>query len=276
MKLSLILATINRDLELIRFFDSVILQGISDLEIIVVDQNEDNRVDVIVLRYLDALDIKHIKTRIKGLSKARNIGLNVAEGDVIAFPDDDCWYPEGLLGKVMSKFLTDPYDGFSGMCIDENGLMSVTKFSNKTEIIGKNNVFQTTSSITFFVRRKKEFFMDETLGVGSEMKFGAGEDIDFMLRYIQSGCAVQYDPNMKIGHPQVIQRFDKSSNQKGFNYGAGLGRVLRNHNYCIFYFFALLFRSFIKSLIFFFLFDFDKARFYYSVTKGRVFGWFSS
>ena len=54
-----------------------------------------------------------------GLSRARNVGLKAVTGEIIAFPDDDCWYPDGLLQKVVAEFRDQTsLDGLTGRSED--------------------------------------------------------------------------------------------------------------------------------------------------------------
>ncbi len=39
----------------------------------------------------------------RGLSRARNEALPRLEADVVAFPDDDCEYPDDLLERVAAR-----------------------------------------------------------------------------------------------------------------------------------------------------------------------------
>ena len=39
---------------------------------------------------------------------ARNLGLGLARGDIVGFPDDDCLQPPGLLDRVAAAFAADP------------------------------------------------------------------------------------------------------------------------------------------------------------------------
>jgi glycosyltransferase involved in cell wall biosynthesis len=74
---------------------------------VVVDQNSDDKLEKIVLENKDRISkIKYYKVDFKGLSRARNFGMKkISEDvDVVAFPDDDCIYPENLLLKVKEKF----------------------------------------------------------------------------------------------------------------------------------------------------------------------------
>ena len=81
---SLILATSGRTTELHRFFSSLEAAA-GDCECLVVDQNPDERLLPILAAWEGRLPIKHLKSP-PGLSRARNVGLAAATGEVVAFP----------------------------------------------------------------------------------------------------------------------------------------------------------------------------------------------
>ena len=97
MKFSLVLATVDRSDELERFMFHLNQQICRDFELIVVDQNQDNRVELILAPYFDKFPILHIKSNELGASKGRNMGFKYVSGEIIGFPDDDCWYASDLL-----------------------------------------------------------------------------------------------------------------------------------------------------------------------------------
>lgn len=68
MTCSLILCTLNRVEEVAEFFQSLVIQTFKDFECIVVDQNEDDRLDSIIKEYSDKITIKHIKSIKKDLA----------------------------------------------------------------------------------------------------------------------------------------------------------------------------------------------------------------
>ena len=70
IKISLILCTVNRKIEVIEFIESLIKQNYKNFELIIVDQNSDNRIPKIVQQYNKLINILHVKSAI-GLSKAR-------------------------------------------------------------------------------------------------------------------------------------------------------------------------------------------------------------
>jgi glycosyltransferase involved in cell wall biosynthesis len=100
---SLIVATLGRTRELENLFESLASQAYPNLECIIVDQNPDRRVKEIVDLWKDVLKLRVIDSA-PGLSRARNVGLTAATGDILAFPDDDCWYSQSLLACVSGWF----------------------------------------------------------------------------------------------------------------------------------------------------------------------------
>ena len=73
MLVSLIMPTLNRFDDIYRFMDSLLEQTYKNFELIVVDQNENNKVKEIVDKYVERLDIKNLKSNKKGLIYNRNL-----------------------------------------------------------------------------------------------------------------------------------------------------------------------------------------------------------
>ena len=109
MKISLVTATLGRVDEINILLDSLVKQTYKNFELIIVDQNEHYKVQNIVDRYTNILSIKYIKSSTKGLSYNRNIGIKECSGDIIGFPDDDCYYSENLLEEIVYTFKEKKY-----------------------------------------------------------------------------------------------------------------------------------------------------------------------
>ena len=90
-RFSLIVATKNRTDDLLTLLGSLRSQLMQSFEILIVDQNPDDRLIPVLSQFAD-LPIRHLHSK-PGLSRARNVALPLCTGDIIAFPDDDCWYP---------------------------------------------------------------------------------------------------------------------------------------------------------------------------------------
>jgi len=231
MRFSIIIATINRIEENLRLLESIAAQQYNDLEVIFADQNEDDRLNAILAHFRSLFPIVHLRSQ-KGLSRARNKALALAQGKIICFPDDDCWYPPNLLIEVDRRMRENPHlAGYTGRCTDEHGRLSAGGESKRPGLINRHNVWRSGVSATMFLRSnvlKQVGGFDEELGVGSGTPFQSGEDTDLLLRAIKEGYKIQYLPSLVIYHP-LPPLYSRAAVTRARLYGAGMGRVLRKH-----------------------------------------------
>lgn len=275
MKFSLILATLGRTAELERFLQSLAAQNYRDCELIVVDQNLDDRLVPLLAPYRECLAIQHLRSA-KGLSRARNVGLKHITGDLVAFPDDDCWYPDGLLCQVAQMFdQVKTIDGVTGRSADETGRISQGNFPATKQWVDLESVWHCGISYTIFLRRAVvvgvgEF--DETLGVGAGTPWGSGEETDFLVRALKSGAVVLYDPAVVVHHPTKTDTINEQLLHKAFSYGCGLGRVLRKHGYGMRFRLRALIRPAGGVLLSMAKLDPRRAVYHWNILKGRYRG----
>lgn len=198
---SLILATVGRTDELGRLFDSLAAQTFTNFEVIVVDQNADDRLMPHVERakYL-GIAIRHIKYHPPNLAAARNAGIDMARGKWIGFPDDDCWYDPRLLETLAARFACpDKPTGIIVRWVEQDEQpMSPAALSWK-----RSRAFRdiAVSSITLFCQRalfREIGGFDSRLGVGQW--FGAGEETDIALRALRAGAHFTYEPRGEVHH----------------------------------------------------------------------------
>lgn len=250
MKFSLIMATLGRYTEPLSFLNSLTHQDYSNFEVIVVDQNGDNKLkdgieDLGNINY----PVRFLNVDPKGLSYARNKAIEIASGDILAFPDDDCEYLPNTLSSVYLHFKNDPsLDVVKGKIVDRKGNDSLKKWSALPFALKRYKVFFTASSVTMFIKNGSSLIkFDEQLGAGSI--FGSCEDVDLIYRLLESDKKIWYFPNVQIYHPsENIQALDK---RKIWNYGRGFGAYTRKHltlsNFFIFS--ALFFYHMIKGIV---------------------------
>lgn len=114
MKFSIILPVYNKANTIVQAIDSIYSQTCQDFEIIIInDGSTDNLLDVLN-KY--AKPIKVISQENKGVSVARNRGVDSAVGEYVCFLDaDDMWYPNHLevILNMMNRF---PEVGYFGTC----------------------------------------------------------------------------------------------------------------------------------------------------------------
>jgi hypothetical protein len=67
---------------------------------------------------------------------------------------------------------------------------------------------------------------DERLGLGSGTPWHSGEEIDYLVRAIDSGARIEYDPELVVRHD-----VREDTPATGHRDGASVGYILRRHEY---------------------------------------------
>jgi hypothetical protein len=166
------------------------------------------------------------------LSTARNMLLRrlaadgaIAADALVAFPDDDCWYPAGFLVQVAALFARDgTLDFWFCRYASQPALASFGGAASATA--RTSEVVRNASSNTMFLRGRVvaaigEF--DEALGVGTPM--GGSEDLDYALRACRVGRKIAYRDEALVGHR------DKSPKFRSLYYVSGLVVLARHARY---------------------------------------------
>lgn len=128
-KVSIIIPVYNVEQYIVRCVDSVLNQTLSDLEVILVDDESPDNCPVICDQYKEKDSrVKVIHKKNGGLASARNTGLKIARGEYIFFVDSDDWIePETIeeLVEVADKYGVDfvrfrpMYAGWPNHCDDD-------------------------------------------------------------------------------------------------------------------------------------------------------------
>ena len=219
-------ATLGRTNELSTLLSSIRDQQREDVEIILVDQNNDDRVEQLVSQFASGVKISVVKFSERNVSAARNHGLDLAEGTIVAFPDDDCHYAPNLLNNVDHWFRTNnDYGVLAVGAVDDEGLPSGNRWLQSSCDITSWNSLRTTFCSSLFisaVERSREVRFDPALN--------RGEETDFILRLLSTGVRGRYDRSMSIVHPRRDMTSGTVSIERAISYGAGMGRLVRRHS----------------------------------------------
>lgn len=209
MTFDLVVATVGRTTELERFLASLDAQTHRDFRVIVVDQNADDRISSL----LDAQAL-HLRSPL-GLSRARNAALPQLTADAVAFPDDDCIYPPDLLERVAARLVD--LDGVTGR---------EPWWPAGAALLTRDNLWNRSISFTTFLRRSVVEHVgrfDEALGLPHR----SGEETDYLIRALDAGFRIAYDPTLVVEHPQ--KQVDGAA--VAARDGRSLGYILRKHGY---------------------------------------------
>jgi len=233
--------------------DSLQRQTHQDFRVLLVDQNDDDRVER-VLAACPGIDVERIRGE-SGLSRARNTALRKLRADVVGFPDDDCAYPEDLLERVTARFAQDPtLDGITGR---------EPWWSQTAATLTRENLWNRAISFTIFLRRvvvERVGTFDEALGLPAS----SGEEIDYLIRAVDAGARIDYDPSLVVEHP--AKPVDLAA--VGARDGASIGYILRKHGYPLSVVARMLVRP-VGGIVL----DPRRARFHYETARGRLRGY---
>jgi glycosyltransferase involved in cell wall biosynthesis len=267
----LVVATVGRGEGLGMLLDSVEAQEYPGLRVIVVDQNDAGR----NLTALDGrrLEVLNLRSQL-GLSRARNVALEHVRADFVAFPDDDCFYPPGLLTCVAERFRRDPgLDGMTGTLEDASGRSSAS-WKTDSAVLNDENLWNRANSVTIFLRRgvvERVGAFDERLGLGSNEQWSSGEEIDYLIRAVRAGARIEYDPSLVVRHDV---RVDDA--HVGFRDGASIGYLLRKHHYPPRMVARMLVRPLGGVIVSLARFDRSQTSYRAATLRGRIHGYRSS
>lgn len=204
MLVSLVLATVGRTDDVERCLRSMAAQTDRHLEVLLVDQNADDRLKpcVEMARSL-GLNIRHLRMENSSLSGARNLGISASRGEIIGFPDDDCWYEPEVIAQLRSAFSAD--QRIAGVVANwvEQAAVRPSVMTGQALSYQAWRDFRggDASSISLFFKRsvfEQLSGFDERMGVGQW--FGAAEETDFVLRALAIGARVQRLPAARVHH----------------------------------------------------------------------------
>jgi glycosyltransferase involved in cell wall biosynthesis len=228
-EISVALATLDRPDRAKRCLEAVLAGEVVPAEVIVVDQGTDDR----TARMVAALDssrvpVVHVRQHRRGLSAARNLGLQLATCDIVAVTDDDCvpspdWLaqiasvlsapdaPDAVTGRVLA--LGPAAAGTYPVATREGTVRRQFRPADPPWTIGSGN--------NWAIRRNWYLRVggcDEALGVGSSGH--AAEDIDLFYRLIRAGAVVRYEPSVLVYHERQGREQRLRSR---YTYGHGVG-----------------------------------------------------
>jgi hypothetical protein len=149
------------------------------------------------------------------LNRARELGV-LSRPALVAFPDDDCWYPASALERVLNLFRIDQSLDFWFCGYASTPLTPSRALSMDTKPPSVFNVAAKASSNTIFLRSRiveRIGGFDEELGVGTANN--GGEDTDYALRAFSLAGKSRFVDQPLIGHrdhdPQLRSHYFRGS-----------------------------------------------------------------
>ena len=217
--------------------------NLENTEVIIIDQNEDQRMKVLTerLNMAPGGTLRYISAPGKGLSRGRNEGLRRASGAWLLFFDDDAIVAKDFFAQMrtdLESSVEKTMAWYGTVLTTEDKKNYLNRFFPTKKLHLFN--FDSVCSIALLVNRKaleQVGNFDEAFGVGAE--FGAGEESDLVLRLLHKHVPVRFNKNFIVYHPRAVV----ADTTKSHSYGKGIGALYRKHLFSsLSFFFVLSFR----------------------------------
>jgi len=235
--ISIIVSTYNGESYINNCLTSLVNQTLSKdkYEVIVVNNNSTDNTEEICKKHIAKYDnFKFFNENEQGLSCARNRGIKEANGEYIAFIDDDAkadskWCENILIafitispkpvvvgGKILPYYNVKPPSWFS----DE---LEIRSWGNNQKFLKEKDGFFSGSNMAFqkSILNQYDGFKPE-YGINGD-KFGVGEETDLIRRISIKHPHLFYSPDLIVYH-LVKEKNMKISGRLKRAYSAGLYR----------------------------------------------------
>lgn len=193
---SIIIPCYNAEKYIIRALDSISNQTFKNLEVICIDDGSKDNTIQVIREYMkqDKINIKLVSTENRGVSSARNTGIEMAAGKYVMFLDADDVYEdilvEYLITLVEKKNVDTAYTYWCSKRENMNNEKFEIKSTNQLDMMRHFMYRKTPVSFVNFIYRKSIL---EDYHIRFEKEIRYGEDNLFFWKYlchIESGSYI--------------------------------------------------------------------------------------
>lgn len=198
---SVIIPAYNGDRFIVAAVESVLQQDYRNVEILVIDDGSTDRTSTLLFPYCDR--VCYVQQPNQGVAAARNRGLQLAQGELIAFLDQDDTFLPDKLSLQVSCFEANPQLG-----IVHSGWYITNEFD---EIISTVQPWQglPVLDLAAWIEWKPVFLgamlfsKNELERVGKfDDRFQQTNDVDLVLRLVLAGCEAEWVKQSTVNYRQ--------------------------------------------------------------------------
>jgi len=208
-RISVIVPVLNRERDIARCIESLLKVDYPSYEVIVVDNGSTDSTQETVSKY----PVRLLVQEGGGGYAARNRGVAVAEGDIVAFTDSDCVVDTKWLKNLVRNYAEQEIGGVCGEILSYKPDTVIEQFSdiigvNRVDLVGKidrrrselqRNRHQFLSANFFTANCSYKKSVLSRLG-GFDTDFPSAGDVEFGWRVLKANYKLIYDPEALVLH----------------------------------------------------------------------------
>jgi len=178
-------------------------------------------------RIVDRLGLVELRAEDLSPASARNLAGRHAQGEILAFTDDDCRPDAAWLEALASAVEVEPGAGAGGRTV--NGLAANRWSVASQHIIDLAYAYYNGGGVAFLATNNLAVRAEEFRQIGGfDERFATAEDRDFCRRWLAHGLALRYVPEAIVYHEHELtlpgflgQHFRYGRGAFRFHFGSG-------------------------------------------------------
>ena len=205
---SVVICTRNRGDSVVETIRSILGNSVSNFELVIMDQSENDLTDVAVQPFLSDSRVRYFRTNTKGLGVCRNLAIEKTVYDTILMTDDDCVAPPDWIANSSAIFQEFPQIGMVFGTVEAGshdsalgyipayhpgGSYLVTSSRDKCKARGIGACMSLRKSLAISLGG-----FDEMLGAGGP--FFSCEDGDMSVRMLLNGHPLYETDRVSVVH----------------------------------------------------------------------------
>jgi glycosyltransferase involved in cell wall biosynthesis len=230
--ISIIICTRNRASEVSECLEALAPQSklFDDVEVLVIDNGStDNTKEVVsMVAGRENAHIRYVYEGVPGLCQARNTGAREANGEYLAYIDDDERIGPDWILKIKQFFSQNHYDSVGGkVAVTIEGEPPLPIPGSMMWFFGQSSLGEVAKVLTYpshpqggnFVVKRKAFM--DTGGFDTNLKL-YGDETEFFRRFSRKGYTMYYDPDILVTQSIPAERLVLTElKQKAYKWGQG-------------------------------------------------------
>ncbi|MGI8604079.1 MAG: glycosyltransferase [Verrucomicrobiales bacterium] len=226
-RFSVIVCSFNGSSTLRRALESLQQLAYADYEVIVVDDGSTDSVSEIAAEFRE---LRYFRLDHRGLSAARNFGARQAEGEILAYLDDDAAADEDWLIYLALAFENERVGAAGGPNIppENRGLVAACVSAapgGPMHVLMNDSDAEHLPGCNLAVRKAAW----EEIGGFDEQFATAGDDVDFCWRLMDHGYKISFHAGAMVWHER--RRTVRGFLRQQMGYGAAEAMLIAQHQH---------------------------------------------